>query len=69
MRTLQPRNLDGGQVRGVLYHALEVWAKHSKLTFQELNSDRADILVYFHRLVFNTKRIRLSLKKKKEKKN
>ncbi|KAK6638074.1 hypothetical protein RUM44_008499 [Polyplax serrata] len=48
LRTLQPRNLDGGQVRAVLYHALEVWAKHSKLTFQELNSDRADILVYFH---------------------
>lgn len=36
-------------VRAELGRALDVWAQHSKLTFTEVDSDRADILVYFHK--------------------
>lgn len=49
LRSHRPRNLDPGRVRSELHRALSVWSKHSNLTFQEINSDRADILVYFER--------------------
>ncbi|XP_060814551.1 matrix metalloproteinase-2 isoform X2 [Bombus pascuorum] len=48
LRTEQPSGLDTGGVRFELSRALDLWARNSKLTFQEVNSDRADILVYFH---------------------
>lgn len=40
-------NLDAGQVRRVLRDALEVWARESRLTFQEVYSEKADIQVLF----------------------
>ncbi|XP_011051500.1 PREDICTED: matrix metalloproteinase-25-like [Acromyrmex echinatior] len=49
LRTEQPSGLDTGGVRLELSKALDLWARNSKLTFQEINSDHADILVYFHR--------------------
>nr|XP_033330394.1 matrix metalloproteinase-2 isoform X2 [Megalopta genalis] len=49
LRTEQPSGLDTGGVRLELSKALGLWARNSRLTFQEVNSDRADILVYFHR--------------------
>ncbi|XP_031341038.1 matrix metalloproteinase-2-like, partial [Photinus pyralis] len=48
LRSTYLRDLDLYQVRYVFTKALEVWSKHSRLTFTEVNSDRADILVYFH---------------------
>ncbi|KAG4072526.1 hypothetical protein HA402_004615 [Bradysia odoriphaga] len=39
--------LDVGQVRRVLHEALDVWARSSPLTFQEVYSDEADIQVLF----------------------
>ncbi|KAF7378844.1 hypothetical protein HZH66_015078 [Vespula vulgaris] len=50
LRTNQPSGLETGGVRLELSKALDLWARNSKLTFQEVNSDRADILVYFHRV-------------------
>lgn len=49
LRTRQPGRLNSGGVRMELARALDLWARNSKLTFQEINSDDADILVYFHR--------------------
>ncbi|XP_011164510.2 matrix metalloproteinase-2 isoform X2 [Solenopsis invicta] len=49
LRSEQPSGLDTGGVRLQLSKALNLWARNSRLTFQEINSDRADILVYFHR--------------------
>ncbi|XP_015111466.1 matrix metalloproteinase-2 isoform X2 [Diachasma alloeum] len=49
LRTEQPSGLDTYGVRQELSRALDLWARNSKLTFQEVNSDRADILIYFHR--------------------
>ncbi|KAF5306949.1 hypothetical protein FQA39_LY00179 [Lamprigera yunnana] len=49
LRSTYLRDLDRYQVRYVFTKALEVWSKHSRLTFTEVDSDRADILVYFHR--------------------
>ncbi|KOC64600.1 Matrix metalloproteinase-24 [Habropoda laboriosa] len=49
LRTEQPSGLDTGGVRFELSRALDLWARNSKLIFQEVNSDRADILVFFHR--------------------
>lgn len=49
LRTMDPFNLDPGMVRYQLDKALKVWSDNSRLTFREVNSDRADILVYFHR--------------------
>lgn len=45
----QDQNLRSYDVRYVISKALDVWSKHSKLTFAEVDSDRADILIYFHR--------------------
>ncbi|GAB0099049.1 Matrix metalloproteinase-2 [Sergentomyia squamirostris] len=42
-------DLDSGQVRRVLHEALSVWARNSKLTFREMNSNKADIQVLFAR--------------------
>ncbi|XP_047099078.1 matrix metalloproteinase-2-like isoform X1 [Schistocerca piceifrons] len=50
LRTMEPRDLDPGMVRYQLDRALRIWSDNSRLTFREVNSDRADILVYFHRL-------------------
>ncbi|XP_046688480.1 matrix metalloproteinase-2-like [Homalodisca vitripennis] len=41
--------LDHGQVRRELHQALEIWSRHSNLTFREMNSDDADIIIKFHR--------------------
>ncbi|XP_043484667.1 matrix metalloproteinase-2 [Leptopilina heterotoma] len=49
LRTEQPSGLETGEVRLELSRALAIWSANSKLTFQEVNSDQADILVYFHR--------------------
>lgn len=49
LQTKYPRGLDQGRVRYVLSRALDVWAQNSKLTFQELDSAEADILVSFQR--------------------
>ncbi|XP_043281634.1 matrix metalloproteinase-2 [Venturia canescens] len=49
LRTEQPGGLETGGVRRELSKALNLWASNSKLTFQEINSDQADILVYFYR--------------------
>ncbi|XP_063226236.1 matrix metalloproteinase-2 isoform X2 [Bacillus rossius redtenbacheri] len=49
LRTQTFRALEPGYVRAELDRALSVWSQHSKLTFREVNSDRADILVYFQR--------------------
>lgn len=32
---------------------MDVWAQHSKLTFREINSDDADILIYFFKGLHN----------------
>ncbi|XP_015523915.2 matrix metalloproteinase-2 [Neodiprion lecontei] len=49
LRTPRPRGLEVGGVRVALGQALDLWAVNSKLTFKEVNSDYADILVYFER--------------------
>ena len=49
LRTERPSGLETGRVRRELSRALAIWSKHSKLTFQEINSDKADILIFFHR--------------------
>lgn len=51
--SLQSKNLqlDQGSVRSVLHRALEVWSKNSRLNFKELDSNTADILVYFEKWV------------------
>lgn len=36
-------------MRWTLSNALNVWARHSRLTFSEWDSDRADIIINFHR--------------------
>jgi len=41
--------MDHGWVRSDLRKALQVWSKHSKLTFLEVNSESADILVSFEK--------------------
>lgn len=43
--------LDAGQVRRVLTEALDVWSRSSRLTFQEVYSEEADIQVLFARYV------------------
>ncbi|XP_066588730.1 matrix metalloproteinase-2 isoform X2 [Prorops nasuta] len=48
LRTDPPNDLSKGGVRLELSKALDIWARNSKLTFQEINSNDADILVYFH---------------------
>uniref|UniRef100_A0A1B6E667 Peptidase metallopeptidase domain-containing protein n=1 Tax=Clastoptera arizonana TaxID=38151 RepID=A0A1B6E667_9HEMI len=49
LRTEHLEKLDHGRVRSDLSQALQVWAQHSKLTFREINSNDADILIYFFR--------------------
>lgn len=39
--------LDSGQVRAVLREALNFWSRGSRLTFQEIYDDKADIQVLF----------------------
>ena len=39
--------LAAGQVRRVLSEALDVWSRNSKLNFQEVHDDKADIQVMF----------------------
>lgn len=51
LRNNHLEELDHGQVRRELHQALAVWSKDSNLTFREVNSDDADILVKFHRSV------------------
>ncbi|XP_076263359.1 matrix metalloproteinase-2-like isoform X2 [Rhynchophorus ferrugineus] len=41
--------LDVYEVRWNIMKALQVWSKHSRLNFAEVDSDKADILIYFHR--------------------
>uniref|UniRef100_A0A2S2Q4U3 Matrix metalloproteinase-17 n=1 Tax=Sipha flava TaxID=143950 RepID=A0A2S2Q4U3_9HEMI len=49
LRTRHLERMDHGWVRSDLHKALEIWSKHSKLTFREINSETADILVYFEK--------------------
>ncbi|XP_014488662.1 PREDICTED: matrix metalloproteinase-2 [Dinoponera quadriceps] len=49
LRSEQPSGLDTGGVRLELSKALDLWARNSRLTFREINSDHADILIYFRR--------------------
>ncbi|KAF7988985.1 hypothetical protein HCN44_007295 [Aphidius gifuensis] len=49
LRTERPGGLNTHEVRRELGSALNLWARNSKLTFREINSDRADILIYFQR--------------------
>ncbi|KAK0178591.1 hypothetical protein PV327_007469 [Microctonus hyperodae] len=44
-----PTGLDKNRVRQELSRALDLWARNSKLTFQEVNSEHADILISFQR--------------------
>ncbi|KAL3274574.1 hypothetical protein HHI36_015957 [Cryptolaemus montrouzieri] len=48
LRTKNLIGLDYYEVRRMIAKAFEVWSRHSKLTFTEVNSDRADILIYFY---------------------
>ncbi|KAK0093359.1 hypothetical protein PV326_013693 [Microctonus aethiopoides] len=45
-----PTGLDKNRVRQELSRALDLWARNSKLTFQEVNSEHADILISFQRV-------------------
>ncbi|CAH1135832.1 unnamed protein product [Ceutorhynchus assimilis] len=49
LRTKQFQDLDPYEVRYVISKALAVWSKHSKLSFTEVDSDKADVLIYFYR--------------------
>ncbi|XP_014246496.1 matrix metalloproteinase-2-like isoform X2 [Cimex lectularius] len=50
LRTRSFRNtIDYGRIRADLYRALNLWSKHSNLSFREINSDKADILIYFQK--------------------
>ncbi|XP_022917166.1 matrix metalloproteinase-2-like [Onthophagus taurus] len=42
-----PSNIQWEEARQVLAKALDLWAKHSKLTFTEVHHDKADIVVSF----------------------
>lgn len=42
-------NLDPYEVRYIISRALDVWARHSKLTFRERDDDKADIQIHFYR--------------------
>lgn len=45
--TRVPSQLDLHGTRSVLARALDVWQQASRLTFTEINSDEADIVVSF----------------------
>lgn len=49
LRTRRFSKVDHGWVRSDLNRAFQVWSKYSKLTFREVNSESADILVYFEK--------------------
>ncbi|KAL4091884.1 hypothetical protein QTP88_026496 [Uroleucon formosanum] len=49
LRTRRLDKVDHGWVRADLNKAFQVWAKYSKLTFREVNSESADILVFFEK--------------------
>ncbi|KAJ8974534.1 hypothetical protein NQ317_009101 [Molorchus minor] len=49
LRSKNLENLNPYEVRYVMSKALAVWSKHSQLTFTEVDSDNADILIYFYR--------------------
>ncbi|KAF0762537.1 matrix metalloproteinase-2-like, partial [Aphis craccivora] len=49
LRTRRLDKVDHGWVRSDLNRAFQVWSKHSKLTFREVNSESADILVFFEK--------------------
>ncbi|XP_050533471.1 matrix metalloproteinase-2-like [Daktulosphaira vitifoliae] len=49
LRTRHLDRMDHGWARSDLHKALQVWSKHSKLTFREVNSESADILVFFEK--------------------
>jgi len=51
LRTRRLDKVDHGWVRSDLNKAFQVWAQYSKLTFREVNSESADILVFFEKLV------------------
>ncbi|XP_065577368.1 matrix metalloproteinase-2-like isoform X2 [Artemia franciscana] len=44
------KDFDINYVRREVYRALDLWAQVSQLTFSEVDSEDADIRVYFHRL-------------------
>lgn len=41
--------LDAGQVRRILYEALDLWSRHANISFRETYSTEADIQVMFAR--------------------
>ncbi|EFA09264.2 matrix metalloproteinase-2 [Tribolium castaneum] len=49
LRSRDLMGMDPYQVRLVISKALDVWARHSKLTFTEVDSPKADILIFFVR--------------------
>uniref|UniRef100_A0A2H8TRK4 Matrix metalloproteinase-17 n=1 Tax=Melanaphis sacchari TaxID=742174 RepID=A0A2H8TRK4_9HEMI len=49
LRTRRLDKVDHGWVRSDLNRAFQVWSKYSKLTFREVNSESADILVFFEK--------------------
>jgi len=51
LRTRRLDKVDHGWVRSDLTKAFQVWSKYSKLTFREVNSESADILVFFEKWV------------------
>ncbi|XP_046391255.1 matrix metalloproteinase-2-like isoform X2 [Ischnura elegans] len=46
---MQTKSLDPRAVQRELKEALEIWAEHSKLTFQMVNHENADIVIEFSR--------------------
>ncbi|KAK9744808.1 Matrixin [Popillia japonica] len=49
LRTKNATNVNLVEAEWVFSKALDVWAQNSRLTFNRVDNDRADILVYFHR--------------------
>lgn len=48
LRTKRLNGLDFYEVRRMIARAFGVWSRHSRLTFTEVDSNRADILIYFY---------------------
>lgn len=48
LRTKHLKGLDPYEVRYIIAKAFEVWSRHSKLTFAEVDDNKADILIYFY---------------------
>ncbi|RZF47626.1 hypothetical protein LSTR_LSTR014972 [Laodelphax striatellus] len=49
LQTQRLLSLEHGKVRRELHRALDLWAQNSQLTFREVASENADIVINFHR--------------------